>query len=76
MKLKTSITLSADLVSEIDRLAGRNQSRSAFIEEAVRSAVRAMARKRQDARDLEILNRNAEELAREAHDVLDYQVPL
>ena len=76
MKVKTSITLSEDLLKEVDRLAGAHKNRSDFIEKALRAAVREVERKRQDARDLEILNRNADALNREAEDVLDFQVPL
>ena len=39
-------------------------------------AVREVGRTRQDARDLDILNRNAEALNREAEDVLNFQTPL
>jgi metal-responsive CopG/Arc/MetJ family transcriptional regulator len=76
MKVKTSVTLPYDLVSEIDRLAGRNRSRSQFIEEALRLAIRTIKRERQNARDRDLLDKHAESLAREALDVLDYQTPL
>ena len=76
MKVKTSITLSEDLLKEIDRLSGEHKNRSDFIEKALLAAVREVGRTRQDARDLDILNRNAEALNREAEDVLNFQTPL
>jgi metal-responsive CopG/Arc/MetJ family transcriptional regulator len=76
MKVKTSITLSEDLLREIDRLSGEHKNRSDFIEKALLAAVREVGRTRQDARDLDILNRNAEALNREAEDVLNFQTPL
>ena len=76
MKVKTSITLSEELLKEIDRLSGEHKNRSDFIEKALLAAVREVGRTRQDARDLDILNRNAEALNREAEDVLNFQTPL
>lgn len=76
MKEKTSITLSKEILAGIDRNAGSRQSRSAFIEAVLAEHLRARARAERDARDLEIINRNAERLNREALDVLEYQAPL
>jgi metal-responsive CopG/Arc/MetJ family transcriptional regulator len=76
MKEKTSITLSRDVRIEIDRAAGSQQSRSAYVEAVLREHLRQRARARRDARDLEIINRNAERLNREALDGLEYQAPL
>jgi metal-responsive CopG/Arc/MetJ family transcriptional regulator len=74
MKVKTSITLSRDVLEAIDRRSGSSRSRSAFVEEAVRSYVAQLVRREAEARDLEILNRRADILNEEASDVLDYQV--
>lgn len=77
MKVKTSITLSEDLLRAIDEYArGYKKSRSEFIEEAVRVFVRQLIRRQQDARDLEIINHRADYLNQEAMDVLAYQVDL
>ena len=76
MKVKTSVTLSEDLVRTMDDLAGQYGNRSALIEQAVRCFLAAETRRRRDARDLEILNQRAELLNREAEDVLSYQVDL
>ena len=74
MKIKTSITLSQDLIEAVDRLAGRGTNRSAVIEQAVRDFVAARAQRMRNARDLEILDKHAARLNREASDVLSYQV--
>jgi metal-responsive CopG/Arc/MetJ family transcriptional regulator len=75
MKAKTSITLSGEIVAEIDRIAGTKKSRSAVIEGVLRSYLRQQARARVEARDLELLNRGADRLNAEAADALDYQAP-
>jgi metal-responsive CopG/Arc/MetJ family transcriptional regulator len=72
-KEKTSITLSRQVLKGIDRLAGTKQSRSALIEAVLRRYVRQQERARLHARDLEILNRDAEQFNAEAEDVLGYQ---
>jgi metal-responsive CopG/Arc/MetJ family transcriptional regulator len=76
MKEKTSITLSREVLSGIDRIAGSKQSRSAFIENVLAQYLRERRRALRDARDVAIINRNAETLNREALDVLEYQAPL
>ena len=76
MKVKTSITLSEDVVREMDRLLGRAGNRSVFVEEALRHHLATKAQQMRDTRDLEILNRRAPELNQEARDVLSYQVEL
>ena len=73
MKEKTSITLSKDLLTKVDRLAGSKGSRSAFIERVLRRYLRDKARAAAHARDLTRINRAAERLNREAAEVLDYQ---
>lgn len=72
MKVKTSITLSADLLEELDRLCD-GEPRSAFIEAVLRAYLRRRARAETDARDLERLNEAADRLNEEAEDVLHYQ---
>jgi len=75
MKEKTSITLSREILHGIDRLAGSRQSRSAFIETVLAQYLRQRARAQRDARDIELINRHAESLNREAEDGLEYQAP-
>jgi metal-responsive CopG/Arc/MetJ family transcriptional regulator len=75
MKEKTSITLSGDILTAIDRLAGSKQSRSAFIERVLRKFLRERARAAVQARDLERINAAAQRLNAEAADVMEYQSP-
>lgn len=76
MKEKTSITLSKEVLAGIDRVAGSRQSRSAFIESVLQRYLKQRERARRDARDLAIINRNAEQLNRDALHGLEYQAPL
>jgi metal-responsive CopG/Arc/MetJ family transcriptional regulator len=75
MKEKTSITLSADLLSQIDRLAGTRVSRSAFIEYVLRNYFRERSHRKTQARDLKRINAAADRLNLEAAEVLEYQAP-
>ena len=74
MKVKTSVTLSADLLETIDQQAGPRRNRSDFIEKAVRAYVSQLVRESQNAHDLATINRRAKHLNEEAADVLSYQV--
>ncbi|MCK4516542.1 MAG: ribbon-helix-helix protein, CopG family [Spirochaetaceae bacterium] len=76
MKVKTSITLSDDLLDEIDRRSDEFRSRSEFLETAARGFLRQLARTELEERDLSIINRRADALNAEAEDVLSYQAPL
>jgi metal-responsive CopG/Arc/MetJ family transcriptional regulator len=73
MKEKTSVTLSQDVLKGVDRLAGKKHSRSAVIEHALRVYLRQRERALINARDLKILNREADALSAEAEDTLLYQ---
>ena len=76
MKIKTSITLSEDLLKAVDQRSEHYKNRSEFIEAALRAFITQMIRSEQNDRDLEIINRHAHTLNKEAEDVLSYQVPL
>jgi len=76
MKVKTSITLSKELLKTVDKLSGRNKSRSEFVEAALKAYIAFIIRNEQSAKDLEIINRRADDLNEEALDVLAYQVSL
>jgi metal-responsive CopG/Arc/MetJ family transcriptional regulator len=76
MKEKTSVTLSKEVLTDIDRIAGSKQSRSAFIEEVLTQYLRDRTRRLRGQRDVEIINRNAARLNRDAEDGLEYQAPL
>jgi metal-responsive CopG/Arc/MetJ family transcriptional regulator len=73
MKVKTSVTLSEEVLREMEELIS-GSSRSAFIEAALRAHLDRLRRRRRDARDAAILERAADRLEREAADVLAYQV--
>ncbi|RPJ51431.1 MAG: ribbon-helix-helix protein, CopG family [Methanobacteriota archaeon] len=75
MKVKTSITLSEDLLKAVDkRTKQQKRTRSDFIEAALRTFIQQLIREEQNARDLEIINRRADALNKEAAEVLEYQV--
>ncbi len=75
MREKTSITLSPDVLAGIDRLAGSRLSRSALIEHVLRRYLAEEVRAKRNARELELLNKAADELGEEIADTLDYQAP-
>lgn len=76
MKAKTSITLSAEVLNAINPYLGEYKSRSAFLEIAARQFILQLERKKNDQRDLELINLHADSLNAEAEDVLKYQAPL
>ncbi len=76
MKIKTSITLSNEVLKAIDLHIGEYRSRSEFIETAARKFIAQLAREEAERKDLELLNRHSDSLNAEAEDVLTYQVPL
>jgi metal-responsive CopG/Arc/MetJ family transcriptional regulator len=73
MKKRISITLSADILQEIDRQIGPTGSRSAFIEKVLRDHIQDLERQAIHQRDIELINANADSLSREMEDVLRYQ---
>jgi metal-responsive CopG/Arc/MetJ family transcriptional regulator len=76
MKVKTSITLSEDVLEAVDQHSKRYKSRSDFIEVALWAFITQMIRNEQNARDVQIINQRADYLNEEAADVLTYQVAL
>jgi len=74
MKVKTSVAISEEVLAAIDEIAARPGNRSRVIERALTEFVERQRRAARDARDLELIDRNADELNREAEDVLAYQV--
>ena len=76
MKVKTSITLSDELIKAINQYGKTYKNRSDFIEEAIWAFIDQIIRNQQNARDIELINQNADRLNAEAYDVLGYQVPL
>jgi metal-responsive CopG/Arc/MetJ family transcriptional regulator len=76
MKVKTSLTLSEDLVASIDKLAGTKVSRSAYIEQILREFVDRRAQSRKDARETASINRYSAQLNAEMIDALSFQANL
>ena len=72
MKVKTSVTLTAELLQAISE-AVEQQNRSAFLEEAAWSLLRVRARAVRDRRDRAAIDAHAQALNREAREVLEYQ---
>ena len=70
MRVKTSITLPEALLSRLDRV---DKNRSALLERAAEAYLARLEREQRDRRDLEIIDRNATRLNREARDTLEYQ---
>lgn len=70
MRAKTSITLPRDLLKRIDRI---DRNRSALLERAAVAYLAQLERQARDRKDIEIIERNAERLNREALDSLEYQ---
>ena len=76
MKIKTSITLSQELLTTIDGIVDATQNRSQFLESAAWDYIAKLRRARLNQRDLEIIDQRADYLNGEIADVLAYQVPL
>ncbi len=71
--MKTSLTLSADLIARIDKLAGSKVSRSSYIDQILRDFLDGLAQARKDAREIAAINRHAAELNAEMSDALSFQ---
>ena len=72
-KMKTSLTLSREVIRGIDRVAGKKRSRSAVVDDVLRGYLSYQERSAVNARDAEKINRFADELNAEMQDVLAYQ---
>jgi metal-responsive CopG/Arc/MetJ family transcriptional regulator len=76
MRVKTSVTIDERVLRAIDKGKSRHRSRSRVIEDAAREFLARRARAAREARDLEILDAEADALNREMDDVLAYQAEL
>lgn len=76
MKRKVTITLSADILTKIDRHICKPYSRSAFIEEVLRDYFRDSTRQLMQERDRKRIDAAADYLNKEMEDILRYQAPL
>ena len=70
MRVKTSVTLPADLIARLDLI---DSNRSAVLERAARAFLALQERQSRDIRDMEIIARNPDTLNREAADALAFQ---
>lgn len=70
MRVKTSITLPEELIGRLDRV---DKNRSALLERAAVAYLALMERQERDRKDLDIIERNAARLNREASETLEYQ---
>jgi metal-responsive CopG/Arc/MetJ family transcriptional regulator len=66
VRVRISVTLPSELLVQLDRV---DKNRSALLERAARAYLAYLERDR----DVEIINRNADRLNREAVDTLEYQ---
>ena len=73
MKAKISLTLSEDLLGTVDRMAGVNVSRSAFIKKILRNFVEQRNLQLRMAREIAAINRQAAQLNVEMSDTLTFQ---
>ena len=73
MKVKTSVTLTPQLIEAIDQQCGAGGTRSEFLEKAAWEVLRARQRYERGERDKRIYEEHADELNAEAEDVLAMQ---
>lgn len=74
MRTEIRVLLSKDVVASLEKRLGPREDRSEFIEEAVQRSLARRDRALETARDIEIIQRNADRLNEEAEDVLGYQI--
>lgn len=70
MKVKTSVTLSDDVLCQIDREIGEHGNRSQFIEKAVKRYFRLQRKAERDAHDAAIYRQSAQRFDAETDEVL------
>jgi len=73
MKQKISVSISRDVLEELEKVSGSGQSRSAYIERVLRQHFRRRARAAIDARDGLRIDNAADRLNEEADEVLEDQ---
>jgi metal-responsive CopG/Arc/MetJ family transcriptional regulator len=74
MKVKTSVTISQELLHVMDEFLDADKNRSLFLEKAAWAYIAKLRRAQRDAQDIEIINQRAEYLNAEVLDSLAYQV--
>ncbi|MDR0635533.1 MAG: ribbon-helix-helix domain-containing protein [Treponema sp.] len=73
MKTKTSVSLSNEILVQIDNM-NSDGNRSDFIEKALWRYIELLQRDKRNQNDLNIINKAAQYLNKEAEDVLLFQV--
>ena len=76
MKVKTSVTLSEELLDAIDTYIGEHKNRSDFLERAAWVYLQAEERAERYQRELALIDQNADWLNAEQDDVMLDQAPL
>lgn len=74
MKIKTSVTISQELLKVMDEFLDSDKNRSLFLEKAAWSYIAKQRRAQRNARDIDIINQRADYLNTEVLDALSYQV--
>ena len=75
MKVKTSISLSSDILEKVQTVTSEG-NRSDFIEKALWYYLDILQRDSRNKKDLEIINNSATRLNNEALDTLGFQIQL
>jgi hypothetical protein len=75
MKVKTSISLSSEIIAELQNVTSEG-NRSDFIEKALWRYLELLHREARDKRDLDLINDASPHLNQEAMDSLSFQVQL
>ena len=75
MKVKTSISLSSDILEKVQMITSEG-NRSDFIEKAISYYLNILQREKRNNKDMEILNNSPARLNGEAQDSLGFQIPL
>ena len=76
MKIKTSITISEELLKKIDNIDSKKHNRSAIIEKALWFYLEIKTRNFRDQKDLDILNKISETHLKENEEIMDMQADL
>ena len=69
---KITVTLPEELLQEVDEMSKEYRSRSQFIETVLRKFIKKRKHEERDARDLAIINENADRLNADVEDLLDF----
>lgn len=73
MKVKTSVTLSKEVLDAIEKNLETTENRSQFIEAAIVYYLQSHQKSIRDSKDMSILNENFSKLNEEAEDALEFQ---